>query len=381
MSAIDHLGVCKDLLRQLIAIRSVSGNEKRAALLVHDFLDNELGMETELQEINDTSCNIIGRWRTENASRLIILGGHLDTVPPSELWETDPFTLTQDEDKLFGLGAVDMKGGIAAQLACLLRLKKEKIRLNTDIEFIGLADEEGLSSGAHRYVDSFDKKQLAGKSFFILGEPHFNNIVVGATGKILLRCNIKGQSCHAAKPENGINAIDCMSEFLVALNRKYSTEYMNGKSGSHCCLMVDSHYKSYGLNVPDRCTCLINKQLLPNENKESVVSDVEKIYHDTVGKGSLTIKPELPNYPAYQLPNGQEDLRLLLKLLHDKYSHRPELVVNQSVSDGNILYNWLKIPGVLFGPDGANLHSPGEYVSESSLGTYINELFDYICAF
>ena len=377
----DYLKTCVNILRQLVAIPSVSGNEKQAALFVRNFLENELGMETELQYVTDTSCNVIGRWRASGASRLLVLGGHLDTVSPSKLWEIDPYMLTRVEDRLYGLGSADMKGGLAAQLTCLLMLKKQNIPLISDVEFIALADEEGLSSGAHMYASNFYGQQMSRKSFFILGEPHYDNIVIGATGKILIKCDIVGQSGHAAKPEQGVNAIDCMADFLAIVNHTYQAKYLKGECASHCCLMVDSHYTSYNLNIPEKCSCLINKQLLPTENATSFLENLKSIYSKNINQGELIITQELPNYPAYAISPEQEDLDKFLRILREKYDRTPKLEINQSVSDGNILYNNLNMPGILFGPYGANLHSHGEYVSMTSLSNYMNELFGYICEY
>ena len=371
---------CVDLLRQMVGIPSESQKEKQLAIFIQQYLKDELGMETRLQHISGESYNIVGRWRTKTANRRkLMLGGHIDTVSPGTQWPTDPYKLTQRGDELHGLGTADMKGGLAAQLTVLKRIRDQHIKLNAEIEFVGLADEERYSIGAHAYVDFMRKNEEKSQdTFFIMGEPHYSNVVIGAAGKALLSLNIKGREGHASHPESGINAIDCMAELLAELQKTYWPKYRAGKCGSLCSLRIESAYGGYSLTIPDQCTCWMNKQLLPCERIEDFILDVEQIYSAKVGRGKLEIHREIPNYPAYLLPDNQSDVEKLRLFLKNRFHREPQFKINQSVSDGNILYHELQIPTVLFGPDGVDFHTEREYVTISSLDAYMEELYDYL---
>lgn len=374
---------CLDLLRQLVAIPSESQNEEAHARFVAAYLQNELGMETTLQHVEGKSYNVIGRWPMEGgtAPRKLMLGGHLDTVPPTSRWETDPYRLVQQGDRLCGLGAGDMKGGLAAQLTVLKSLRSQGVHWNAEVEFIGLADEERHSIGANAYVRRALEEQLPAQDrFCIMAEPHFDNIVVGATGKVLLKLETIGVPGHAATPEKGINAIDCMSALLQAVQRTWGEQYRAGAAASYCCLMIQSDYPGYSLNIPEHCTCLINKQLSSGEHVEEFQESLSRLYQEYVGKGTLNISREIPSYPSYQLPPDQKDLTALCAFLQEQFHRTPELRVNQSVSDGNILYHSLGVPTVLFGPQGVNFHTEREYLSLQSLKQYMQELEGYLKA-
>lgn len=370
---------CIALLEKMVAIPSESQNEAQFAAFLEAYLRDVLGMESAVEPIEGKSCNVIGRWSNDAARRKLILGGHIDTVSPAQGWEIDPYRLTRHGDELHGLGAADMKGGLAAQLTVLKRLRDEKRTLDAEIEFVGLADEERYSIGAHAYVRRVQEKNtLKESNLFLMGEPHFDNIVIGATGKILLSLEVQGKKGHAATPEKGINAIDCMARLLAAVKEKCMPLYAAGNCASYCCLKIESDYEGYSLTIPARCRCLLNKQLLPTESVDRFIGDLQRLYAEQVGEGELIVRREIPNYPAYQLSPEQKDIQKLTRHLKKYFTREPELRVNQSVSDGNILYNELGLPTILFGPQGIGFHTEKEYLKVSSLAEYMEELYTYI---
>jgi len=369
---------CLELLEQLVAIPSESQNEEAMARFLADYLRRELGMEVQLQHVEGKSFNVRGLWPRE-ARRRLILGGHIDTVPPSERWAQDPYQLTVQGDIIRGLGAGDMKGGLAAQLTVLRRLRQEGRSLDCELEFLGVADEERHSIGANAYVQARQQEPSRDREeFFLMAEPHYDNIVIGATGKVLFRVDIQGTGGHASTPEKGVNAIDCMAEFLAQINHKYRALYQQGRCASHCCLRVESAYSGYSLNIPEHCFCLLNKQLAPQESAGQFAEDLEGLYQQMVGQGTVSITQQIPSYPSYCLPEDQKDLAALVRFLEEKHQHRPELRVNQSVSDGNILYNRLKIPTVLYGPQGVDFHTEREHLLRSTLESYMDQLYGYL---
>lgn len=377
-----NLEQCVDLLRQMVAIPSESGNEAAFAAFLERFLREELKLESYLQHIEGSSYNVIGRWSDGKPhARKLVLGGHIDTVSPTSCWRSDPYRLLEQNGSLWGLGAADMKGGLASQLMVLKRLKDEGAKLDADVEFVGLADEERYSIGAHAYVDWFRAHHIPNqKTFFIMGEPHYEDIVIGAAGKVLLLLQVHGEEGHAATPEKGINAIECMAAFLEAIRGLYMPRYMSGACASYCCLSIDSGCTGYSLTIPAACKCLLNKQLLPDEHIDAFISELKELYTAKVGRGSLIIQKEIPSYPAYQIDPRPKELNRLTAFLQKNFSHAPQLRINQSVSDGNILYHHLQMPTVLFGPKGIAFHTEQEHVELDSIQTYMDELYGYICA-
>lgn len=372
---------CLALLERLVAIPSTSRNEEELALFLERYLREELGMDAALQPVADRSCNVRGEWKRPGASRRLLLGGHIDTVPPSDRWTSDPYRLAVQGDIARGLGAGDMKGGLAAQLTVLKQLKEQGFAWDCDVEFLGLADEERHSAGANAYVEAIrGAGGIQQDVFFIMAEPHYTNIVIGAAGKMLYRVDIWGKGGHAAVPDSGINAIGVMAAFLTDVDQAYRAACRRGERASMCCLRVESDYPGYSLNIPEHCFCLLNKQLLPQESGAAFCEELERIFSAQNSGARIAITTQTPSYPSYQIPETQEDVSALLRFLEKNYHYTPELRINQSVSDGNLLYDRLHIPTILFGPQGVDFHTEREHLLLPTLESYMDQLYHYLRA-
>lgn len=374
----DYSDFAIDLMKEMVSIPSESQNEKEIAFYLYEVLRG-LGLATELQQLKRNSYNVLAKKKgTGTSRRKLLLGGHIDTVKADKAWKSNPFQVKERGGRFYGLGCGDMKAGLAAQIAVLKKLIDEGTSLDGEIELVCLCDEERYSIGANAYVDTVRKRGEPPADFAIFAEPHYDNIVIGASGKILLKIEITGSTCHGAMPERGINAVSCMAKLIQALDKKYEALYRQGETASHCVLEIDSPWKGYSLNVPDRCTCLLNKQLNTAEKAEDFITDLRSLYDQNVGEGSIHISRGIPCYPSYVLEQNNDDLKNLCRLTSEIGGFDPVLHINQSVSDGNILFCELGIPVVLFGPQGVNFHRAGEYVIAETVRQYINILDQYI---
>ena len=136
--------------------------------------------------------------------------GHTDTVEYIEGWDTDPFQLTNKEGKLYGLGACDMKGGIAAMMDAVSQIDFLKLKYGMKLYFT--YDEEIGFGGIYEI-------KKAGEQFpnvMIFGEPTNNEILVGSKGLLEYELDFKGIKCHSSRPDKGksanLNAIRFLSE-------------------------------------------------------------------------------------------------------------------------------------------------------------------------
>ncbi len=367
---------CIELLAEMIAIRSFSQREEQMAKYVYNVLGN-IGLDVQLQHIQGESFNVVANITNEIEQKSkIILGGHIDTVQPGYGWETDPFNMYEDDNHIYGLGSCDMKGGLAAQITVIKKLIDEGRITHSDIAFIGLADEERHSLGANSFIREFSN--FVQEGVVIFAEPHFDHIVIGATGKLLLDLTVYGSRGHAATPESGVNAIDCMNDFLSNVRRKYEPLYFNKDIGSFNVLSIRGGKEEYSLEIPDSCFAIMNKQISVGENVDGFIKGLDDLYIEKVNKGTLLMKKSPPYYPAYLVNKDNQYLKGLVNVMTDYNSVEPELIINNSVSDGNLITTEIGIPTLLWGPKGNNYHRSNEYVDKSSLFSYIEMLEKYL---
>ena len=131
----------------------------------------------------------------------LLLLGHTDVVPIGDGWTTDPFGGVIADGRIYGRGASDMKGGLAASLAALAALRGSE--LSGPVELAALVDEEDSGKGIRAYVTSTPTR-FAG---CITAEPTDLQTIIGARGDSTVRVEIHGRACHAGNPADGANAI------------------------------------------------------------------------------------------------------------------------------------------------------------------------------
>ena len=190
------------LTRQLIEIPSVTGAEFEIGNSLGELL-NRLGYHVELQDVTDERANVIAR--TEAPPR-VVLSTHMDTVPP---W-IEP---SEDDEFIYGRGACDAKGIMAAQIAAAEQLRAVGIK---EIGLLFTVDEEVTSAGAkvaneHPLAD--------GCEFLINGEPTDNRLAIGTKGSLQADLLTKGKAAHSAYPEEGESAIEKLLDVLADIRR------------------------------------------------------------------------------------------------------------------------------------------------------------------
>jgi len=187
--------------RQLVDIESITGNEGR----VGDFLQSQLaqlGFKAEKLPVEGTRNNVFAT-APEQPRPAVVLSTHMDTVPPF-------IPSSEDATRIYGRGACDAKGIIAAQVAAALRLREEGIHVG----LLFLVGEERDSLGA-----KVANRQPRGSKFLINGEPTDNRLAIASKGSLRVTITTKGRMAHSAYPELGESAIDKLVEALHRLRQ------------------------------------------------------------------------------------------------------------------------------------------------------------------
>jgi len=185
------------LTRELIDIPSVTGEEFQIGTSLAELL-NRQGFHVDLQDISPERSNIIA---TTAAQPRVVLSTHMDTVPPF-------IPSSEDEEFIYGRGACDAKGIIAAQIAAAEKLRAAGIN---EIGLLFTVDEEVTSGGA-RIAN--DHAAAVNCEYLINGEPTDNRLAIGTKGSLQVTIRTEGRAAHSAYPEQGESAIEKLLEVL-----------------------------------------------------------------------------------------------------------------------------------------------------------------------
>ena len=282
----------------------------------------------------------------------VILEGHLDVVPG----RPEQFEPRIDGDRLYGRGAYDMKGALAAMMTVTAAMR-EQDGVRVRLAVVGDEEsEEGHERGCDHLVDS----GFVG-DFAITGEPTDLHIGVEAKGVLAMRLEVAGTAAHGATPWLGdnavLNAIDVFRSIESLPFARHSSELFDRPS-----INLGRIWGGDALNkVPDRCVIDVDIRYLPGQDPDSILADVRGI--DGVEATELLTRP--PAIVARDSPFVQA-LRTATAAHHDG---EPMSVGRDGASDA-VSFLRVGVPAVEFGPIGAGHHGPEEWVSISSLEAY-----------
>ncbi|MBI2834345.1 MAG: M20/M25/M40 family metallo-hydrolase [Acidobacteria bacterium] len=200
-----------ELTKRLIAIPSTSGAEEAVARFVAAYLEG-IGMIVELQPVADGRPNVYARHGNPD----VVLSTHTDTVPP----HIEP---REDDDYVYGRGACDAKGIIAAMIGAVEQLIAGGI---TDVGLLFVVGEEAGSPGA-RAANAI----ATGARYLVNGEPTESKLARGTKGSLRVVLTTRGRAAHSAYPELGESAIDALLDVLYSLRQvEWPTDPVLGKT-------------------------------------------------------------------------------------------------------------------------------------------------------
>ncbi len=357
-------------LKRMIAINSILPHEKE---LVH-FIANEirkLGIAPVLDEVAPGRPNLYAIEGKGNNGKYIAFSGHSDTVDVAGGWQTDPFVATEIDGKLHGLGAINMKSGLACMLAAFKALVEsgEVRKQGGKLGLIVTVDQEGYSTGARAFLNS----EFAGCDAMLHAEHFFGDcdtdyLPHSGTGKVLYKLSVTGKAGHAFRPHlGGINAIDDAARIVTHLDELERRDHPEFGKGTVCSLKIDGGYQEYSLVVPEHCEVIVTRLTVPGETRESVIADMRKLIDSLRLKSEVKIEIVPPSYNSYRIDMESPFVRHFSEVYRQVVGKPPVFKGHKGITDANVFVTEGNIPTINFGPKGANHHRPGEYVEMSTL--------------
>lgn len=319
-----------DMLAQLVALPSVSSADPRLdqgnrAVIecLASFLADE-GFAVEIMPLpgENGKANLIAT-RGQGAGGLI-LSGHSDTVPcDAHLWQSDPFQLIQKDQRLYGLGATDMKGFFPLVIEALKTFRA--VDFKQPLIVVATANEETSMSGARALLAQGRPKSR----FALIGEPTSLRPIRLHKGITMETIRLQGRSGHSSNPALGVNALDAMSKVLTNIlewrnelatrknNRLFVVPHTTvnlgcihgGDNANRICGSCELHIDIRpvpGMSL-EELRAELKARLLPLAETEGVLLQMESLF---------------PGIPAFETPENSELVRLAEKLT----GHRAEAV-------------------------------------------------------
>ena len=233
------------------------GNEKRGALCLKEIFDRE-GIPCEVQDLGDNRANFIASFG--EGDKILEYSGHLDVVPCVGDWQHTAIGTTEEGDLIYGRGACDMKGGVAAMCSAAISMFRDKTPLNGQIRLTFVADEEDANLGMHAFLDSHKAA-----TYTILGEPTDLHVAIAHRGVGRYYIDLLGHACHAALRSTEETAVAKAARAVMAiedLNKQLeSMTHDVLPSPSIVVTMVQGYEKDNV--VPGKVRLLVDFRVLP----------------------------------------------------------------------------------------------------------------------
>ena len=366
------------LLRELIALPSVNPtflppNDPAAGEgRVADFLAAwaaRAGLEVDLQAVQPGRMNLLAVLRARGrVKQRILLAPHLDTVPAASPEQFEP-RLTQE--RIFGRGACDTKGSVAAMLSAVARVAAGGPRpASTEVIFAGLVDEEHAQLGARALAKCGLKARLA-----IVGEPTELRVVTAHKGSLWLGLETRGRAAHGSRPELGRNAVYEMARVVSMIETVYARLLRRRRHPLPGRATINVGAIAGGAQpniVPDLCRIRLDRRTLPGETPRAVRAELAALCAAHRFKVRVTDEKPFDSLALETDPTR----RLVRRLFQIAGQKKPQGV--DYFCDAAVLAAG-GVPSVVFGPgDIAQAHTSDEWISRASLASAAAMLEQFI---
>jgi succinyl-diaminopimelate desuccinylase len=365
------------IAQKLVRIDSVNppGAEQKVARAIVDLLESE-GIAAEIQDVEPGRPNALGIVGDPKGRPSLVLCAHTDTVPFGDLtqWKHAPLDADIEDGRLWGRGATDDKGNLAAMISALIGIQRAGIRLSSPVVLAAVCDEEVSHKGIHAFL----KHEWSNASMALVGEwSGATRAILGYRGALVVEIIVHGRGAHGSRPEYGVNAIDKMVERVLPCLRETPLEYESTE-------LFEQRHPTFNLGiieggtkvnmVPDRCRALLDIRIMPGQSPQDVFKQLSEAL-DALQEQEDDLSVDVKLCSATDPFLTPEDTLLVEHLaasIETVTKTKPSFFGKSSTCDANILSKELRIPVAVYGPGNPSTHGPDEYVD-------IPDLVDSAC--
>jgi len=354
-----------DLLVALVNTPSAAPEfpEEGCARVVAEKL-GESGVTATRCEVEPGRPNVLAELGEPNG-RSFLLSGHLDTVGAGDrsAWSSDPFSARIEDGRVFGRGASDDKGGVAAITLAFLALQRAGGLPAGRLLLAAVMGEETGNLGTRHLLSRAPRPDAA----LVAEWTGAKDVAIGYRGVLWVEVKTTGRAAHGARPQEGVNAIDLMTERVLPAVKALPWSYEPNVlfQTPHPTVNVGRIEGGDRPNVvADSCSVLLDYRLVPGMSCEAASSLLRACLED-VGRGwegaGVSSRILLKNEP-FLLPESEPILGVLTRSIEDVTGESPDWIGKTGFSDANVLVGEAGIPAVTFGPGNGSGHGPDEFV-------------------
>lgn len=379
------------LLMDLVSIESPYFEEDNVMDYVYNWF-KENNIDAFVHEYHESKVtgfkgkNIVVNLEGKEDGPVICINGHLDTVRLCNGWTVNPKGEVKG-DRLYGVGALDMKSGCAATMIALKAFVENHKDFKGKIISTYVSVEEGpYGMGTNALIEEGYIKDI---DFSITTEPSagftgntFPDVCLGARGGYGLEIEFFGKSAHAATPEKGISAADDAAKVICELKTVEYVEDPYLGTGDACVVAVECD--GGACSVPDYAKVRLFWHIVVGENEGTITREIEKAIKRANIQCNYKINfREAPSdgskgFMPYTITGEEPFAKEFLETVENVCETQPSISYFQSIGDFNYLGSRLGAPTIIFGATGGNFHSSDEYVELESVYMTAKVIYKYL---
>ena len=370
------------LTQELVRISSVyrpeqpEGNEEHVARFVADYLERAR-FTVRAEEVAPGRPNVWAVWEGERPGKTLLFEAHTDVVTEgsAEDWDHPPFDAERDGGRIYGRGACDTKGNLAAAVVAVSAIRSSGVPFPGRLILCHPVDEEGMMTGIKAFIE---RGYAEGADAAVVCEPEENQLCVSQKGALRAELTVRGTMAHGAMPESGVNPVTRVARFVVAVEELENEEierhgqdpFLGYPSLTPTILLGPDRGEPQINVIPERAYVALDIRTVPAQSHADLVERLEDILarlaaEDPEFDATLEVIEERP---PTETPKDEPLVRAMAKAYTHLTGEEPTYNGVPGATDGTFLHAWAGIPIVTTGAGDREIpHHADEWVEEEEL--------------
>jgi succinyl-diaminopimelate desuccinylase len=372
------------LARELVRIPSVyrpeepDGNEARVALFVANYLERA-GFEVKTEEVAPGRPNVWAVWEGDRQGKTLLFEAHTDVVTEgsAEDWDHPPFGAEKDGERIYGRGACDTKGNLAAAVVAVRAVRDSGVSFPGRLILCHPVDEEGMMAGIKAFIE---RGHAEGVDAAVICEPEETQLCITQKGALRVEVTLRGTMAHGAMPQSGVNPVTRAASFVVAVEEleseeieRYGEDPFLGYPSLTPTILMGPDCGEPQINViPASAYVALDIRTVPDQSHRDLVERLEDIIarlasEDPDFDATLEVIEERP---PTETPKDEPLVRAMAKAYNHLTGEEPTYNGVPGATDGTFLHALAGIPIVTTGAGNREIpHHSDEWVGEDELLT------------